>query len=80
MYIYVRILGYLFIFVCFSTKLECAGQCMITASCKAFNYYGTSCELINPAYTYHNAAGSTATAIYIEDNISGTVVGANTTR
>ena len=69
-----------FLFVCLSTKLECAGQCMITASCKAFRYYGASCELINPAYTYHNPAGSTAATIYIEDNISGTVVCANKTR
>ena len=52
----------------YRTKVECAGQCLLTSSCSAFRYYGTSsCQLLNSTYLYRNKNDVEGTEIYMED-------------
>ena len=54
--------------VYFSTKVECAAQCLQATSCDAFTYDGHSCQLLDPTNFYRDKSGSTTTSIYIADS------------
>ena len=49
------------------TKVECAGQCLLTLSCSAFSFVGTSCETFNAEYLYRNKNDYNPQEVYIED-------------
>ena len=53
----------------FRTKVECAGQCLLTSLCSAFSFIGTNCETFNAEYLYRNKNDYNPREVYIEDSL-----------
>ena len=51
------------------TKVECAGQCLLTPSCTAFRYEGSTCETFNADYLYRNKNDNYPKEVYIDDSL-----------
>ena len=52
------------------TKVECAGQCLLTPSCSAFQTSDSYCRLLDSTYLYRDKTDTTGTPIYMVESKS----------